>query len=216
MTSALWFPAGILCGALVALGTLELDYRLDQRKQRRAKEAAVLPECHCPACRVMRADAQLDLQSAHATYLWGDVPALMPTTRREVMKSGVTHCGEDGSTNFHQGRYDDGVKAGDRNKGRANGSHKWTTGFDVHVPADGFKSAGMNWSNQELRGQNFTRIAGQQSERAESDSFGWAKDSDVRNNSSKSAARKAASARIAKIPAALSRHIAQTYFPEAR
>lgn len=46
-----------------------------------------------------------------------------------------------------------------------------------------------------------------------SDSFGWSKDSDLRNNNSKSSARKAASARIAKIPLPLSSWIARTYKP---
>jgi C-5 cytosine-specific DNA methylase len=34
-------------------------------------------------------------------YLWGDVPALMPVTFRQVMKAGVTHR-SDGATNFHK------------------------------------------------------------------------------------------------------------------
>jgi len=43
------------------------------------------------------------------------------------------------------------------------------------------------------------------------DSFGWAKESELRRNLSGSSARKAASAMIAKIPLPLSRHIAATY-----
>jgi hypothetical protein len=43
------------------------------------------------------------------------------------------------------------------------------------------------------------------------DTFGWAKDSPVRCNSSSSSARKQASAMIAKSPLILSRHIAATY-----
>jgi len=50
-------------------------------------------------------------------------------------------------------------------------------------------------------------------ERHVADSFGWSKGSDLRRNSSKSPARKAASARIAKIPFALSSHIARVYLP---
>lgn len=46
------------------------------------------------------------------------------------------------------------------------------------------------------------------------DTFGWTKESALRNNNSKSPARKAASARIAKIPLALSSHIARVYRPE--
>jgi hypothetical protein len=47
------------------------------------------------------------------------------------------------------------------------------------------------------------------------DSFGWTKDSALLNNNSKSTARTAASAKIAKIPLALSSHIARVYRPES-
>ena len=47
------------------------------------------------------------------------------------------------------------------------------------------------------------------------DSFGWDQRSELRNNSSKSPARKAASAKIAKIPLPLSSWIARTYLPAA-
>lgn len=49
--------------------------------------------------------------------------------------------------------------------------------------------------------------------RRAADTFGWAQDSDLRNNNSKSPARKRASAQIAKIPFALSSWIARTYKP---
>ena len=45
------------------------------------------------------------------------------------------------------------------------------------------------------------------------DTFGWSKDTPLRNNNSHSPARKAASAQIAKIPSQLSRYIAQVYKP---
>ncbi len=93
-------------------------------------------------------------------YLWGDVPALMPTTM--------------------------------------NSDHSWAT-----------KNDGGSWFNigspgQKVTNQNPTR-------REAMDSFGWSKESDLRKSNSKSSARKAASARIAKIPFALARHIAQVY-----
>lgn len=47
------------------------------------------------------------------------------------------------------------------------------------------------------------------------DTFGWDQRSELRNNNSKSPARKAASAKIAKIPFALSSWIARTYLPQA-
>ena len=46
------------------------------------------------------------------------------------------------------------------------------------------------------------------------DTFGWSKDSLLRNNSSKSSSRKAASALIAKIPLELSGHIARCFNPK--
>jgi hypothetical protein len=97
-----------------------------------------------------------------------------------------------------------------------------------------YKSKGMNWSDQTKRGQDFTRIAGQFAG-LKSDGGSWfgdygsmkdgikqrgsgrewfAGDGKIsRMTSSKSKARKAASARIAKIPSILSLHIAQTYYP---
>lgn len=136
-------------------------------------------------------------------YLWGDVPALMPMVRR------------------------------------------------------GFKSQGLNWSDREKRGQDSTRVAGNQaikngggswfnvahntnsgkgqnpdgrkiqascSERRwedreierlrdTADSFGWSKDSPLRNCNIKSIKRKMASAMIAKIPLPLAQHIGRVYAP---
>ena len=82
-----------------------------------------------------------------------------------------------------------------------------------------FKSTGMNWSDQTKRGQDFTRIAGRQAMEVDGrkvgkDWFGEGNDcSPMRQHSSKSTARKAASAMIARIPEALSRHIARTFHP---
>lgn len=64
-------------------------------------------------------------------YLWGDVPALMPTTSgRAVMKHGVSHRAN-GETNFHHSA----------------------------KRAAGIKAPGMNWSDPTKRGQDFTRVA---------------------------------------------------------
>jgi hypothetical protein len=77
----------------------------------------------------------------------------------------------------------------------------------------------MNWSDQTKRGQDFTRIAGQQAmagvegsegyDRDHPNAFGWKKPV----TSSKSSARKMASAMIAKIPLPLSLHIARVFRP---
>ena len=87
----------------------------------------------------------------------------------------------------------------------------------------GFKTSGMNWNNRELRGQDFTRIAGQQaalSNRQDDEGIkqggDWFNSSEpyiARLFSSRSPARKAASARIAKIPFKLAYHVGRTYLP---
>lgn len=100
-----------------------------------------------------------------------------------------------------------------------------------------FKSKGMNWSDQSIKGQDFTRVAGQQAMDRESsgqklpgnnaprlwsqrraqrlaDGLRYDEDS-FYCSSSGSVARKAASAVIAKIPEPLSRWIARTYYPTA-
>jgi len=66
-------------------------------------------------------------------------------------------------------------------------------------PIAKYKSSGMNWSNREIRGQDFTRIAGKQ----------------AMEGISKSPARKFASAMIAKIPLPLARHIGLIFRPAA-
>jgi hypothetical protein len=88
--------------------------------------------------------------------------------------------------------------------------------------AEGFKTAGMNWSDQTKRGQDFTRIAAAQTEGskcggawfgsyAEQKALGTI--SPGRMHGSKSNARKAASAMIAKIPFVLGQHIARAWKP---
>lgn len=103
-------------------------------------------------------------------------------------------------------------------------------------PAKAYKSHGMNWSDQTKRGQDFTRIAGRQAVegikgiphrtsghwtnpaehegvKCGGDWFNDTQPSLSRLYSSKSSARKFASAMIAKIPEPLARHIARTFHP---
>lgn len=119
-------------------------------------------------------------------YLWGDVPALMPPTFKATKVPGFRFDGSGGSFQT------------------------------ASVENTGVKAPGMNWSDQTKRGQDFTRLAGKHAmgikgsvgyERDHPNAFGWAKPA----QSSKSPARKMASAMIAKIPLPLSRHIASTY-----
>ena len=116
-------------------------------------------------------------------YLWGDVPALMPFISRGPMKLGVAHR-SDGSTNFHRGKYDGQKTAGHANR-RDGYSH--TRHLTNQAEHDAVKVGG-DWFYNDAPGP-------------------------MRSANSQSAARKAASARIAKIPFALARHIAATYKP---
>jgi hypothetical protein len=115
---------------------------------------------------------------------------------------------------------------------RFNGSGK---SFQTASVQECHKTAGMNWSNRELRGQDFTRIAGMQSgikggggtwfgdyaamKEIKQDGLkqggDWFSDPNAasRTSSSKSPTRKAASAMIAKIPLTISTHIGRTYHP---
>lgn len=82
---------------------------------------------------------------------------------------------------------------------------------------EGYKSRGMDWKNRSLRGQDFTGIAGAQAQVAEGRKGAGAGaewfDANLCALPSSSPRRKAASARIAKIPSTLSRWIAETYLP---
>jgi hypothetical protein len=140
-------------------------------------------------------------------HLWGDVPALMPMTFKGSKVPGFRF---DGTGKSFQ---------------------------TASVEETGFKTKGMNWSNQTKRGQDFTRIAGRQAMEGikgaphrtkghwtnpfEYDDRGlkiggdWFSDPNSHSCmwGSKSPQRKMASAMIAKIPLPLSRHIAATFRP---
>lgn len=125
-------------------------------------------------------------------YLWGDVPALMPHRVHGRKNPGFRF---DGSGRSFQ-----------------------SESVNRHVaPAEGYKSRGMNWNNRSLRGQDFTGIAGAQAQVAEGHKGAGAGaewfDANLCALPSSSPRRKAASARIAKIPSTLSRWIAETYLP---
>lgn len=132
-------------------------------------------------------------------YLWGDVPALMPIPSKFRMKSKISCAPR---------MFSDRVA---------------TTPEEAHalhyrLPAEGNKTAGMNWSDQTKRGQDFTRIAGMQAEGLKTPeagydypnrTFGWKAPA----TSSKSTRRRQASAEIAKIPYALASWIAKCFKP---
>jgi len=80
--------------------------------------------------------------------------------------------------------------------------------------ASGIKAPGMDWGDQTKRGQDCTLVAGKNAEsgtKCGGDWFNASQPSLSRMTSSKSIARKQASAMIAKIPLPLSRYIARVY-----
>jgi hypothetical protein len=110
-------------------------------------------------------------------YLWGDVPALMPSTM-QLKRPG---------RNFHA--FENGLGSSPSFNGGDHETRSVTETGRNPVHGEGVKQPGH-------------------SGRA------WFADPDVAGHlSSKSSARKAASAQIAKIPEALSRHIARSYWP---
>lgn len=147
-------------------------------------------------------------------YLWGDVPALMPIPGK-VRKT------PDGSwdasrTNYNPDHQWEGTKHGP-SMGKV-----WSDrppSVSAHREKTGFKSHGLNWSDQTKRGQDFTRVAGKQTYAALKEGVkGFTPNGEPlgkntlgRMHGSQSNARKKASAEIAKIPAALAEWIAKCF-----
>ena len=117
-------------------------------------------------------------------YFWGDVPALMPIVKpRSVLKAGIAHRSA-GSTNFH----------GHGRKG---------------VPGVPLSSVGLNVANA----QRYRAEREGSGLKCGGDWFGLGVKSAMRNHSSKSDSRKAASAMIAKIPFEVASWIARVFKP---
>ena len=130
-------------------------------------------------------------------HLWGDIPALMPKAKPKAKVPGMG--------------------AGWRPPGHPD--HQ--PGLDFNTRAERhIKNTGGSWFNIGSPGQKETgrnpvhALAGVKGsdgyERDHPNAFGWKKP----GTNSKSPARKAASAMIAKIPTVLARHIARVYYPE--
>ena len=168
-------------------------------------------------------------------HLWGDVPALMPIARNAVKVPSFRFDGSGKSFQTASVRRTDPGKGArftsrdcgiercccenpEPSSGAALVSMECPIHNDNPYPRqDGFKSTGMNWSDRSRRGQDFTRIAGNQAAGTKQHGSGrewFAGEGKIsRVTSSRSPARKAASAMIAKIPIVLSRHIAATWRP---
>jgi hypothetical protein len=170
---------------------------------------------------VLRARKGLKLPGNNSAIRWEDreIQRRKDATdeRREALEDGRKVPG----FNFHQ-----------HENGEPGGS------FQSAAVAEGRKTAGMNWSDRTLHGQDFTRIAGQQATNNNGGSWfgiahntkggngqnpvtgeggkGFARrfeDTPMARVSSKSDSRRAASAQIAKIPPALSSYIARAFWP---
>lgn len=151
-------------------------------------------------------------------HLWGDVPALMPIQKRAPKMPGrgmslgdvpwgPHHTGPneqatkvpgfhfDGSGKSFQTASVEGVKVASESGRRTDkGNGVRFTSRDCGVESDGIKQGGISGVRENGKGDR------------------WFQDGAAKNGS-KSNARKAASALIAKIPLALSQHIAQAWKP---
>jgi hypothetical protein len=127
-------------------------------------------------------------------YLWGDLPALMPST------IGGQKFNPDGSAHGPGSWF---AVADSMNRGAKNTGGSW---FNIGSP--GQKVTGRNPVHA-LTAEGVKNKDADGYERDHPDAFGWKKP----RTSSGSKARKAASAQIAKIPLALSSHIARVYRP---
>ncbi len=79
-------------------------------------------------------------------FLWGDVPALMPIPIKARMKSKISCAAR---------RFDERIAS----------TADEAAALHYRLPKnEGNKTAGMNWSDREKKGQDFTRIAGRQAE----------------------------------------------------
>jgi hypothetical protein len=131
-------------------------------------------------------------------YLWGDVPALMPSRSvfgegPGVKRAGRTMCYPAGSANP------------EAVKGRTGKLHWQDEGHKV--PGFRFDGSGRSFQTASVVSEGIKGSDGY--DRDHPEAFGWKKP----RTSSGSNARKAASAQIAMIPLTLSRYIGATYRP---
>ena len=154
-------------------------------------------------------------------YLWGDVPALMPITRRVKNETGGSWFpqGNGASVENNHGR-DRLVKVPGLNWSGSDKPGYVAQAFNstAEQRLKATKNDGGSWFNV---AHNTTSGTGQNPDgrKVAKDAlggygggFGW-DDSPLRRGNSKSSARKAASAHIAKIPLPLAQHIARMWKP---
>lgn len=159
-------------------------------------------------------------------YLWGDVPALMPRTleRLEAVKApGMNWSDQSNPNNRRSFTENGGRKNGELGGGSwfnigspgpkvtgANPDGRKNPGFRFDGSGKSFQSESVNRHVEAIRAENHAGAGIKQG-------GNWRHDptSASRTSGSKSPARKAASAKIAKIPFALSSWIARAYKPKA-
>lgn len=129
-------------------------------------------------------------------YLWGDVPALMPLTKPHV-KVPTMGAGwyPPGHPKHVPGLAFNGHAEREIKRRTDVGNGARFTSRDCGVEASGLKGAGDGWFNDAKR-------------------KGGTETGRLSRSGSKSPARKAAAAMIAKIPLVLARHIAKAWYPE--
>ena len=152
-------------------------------------------------------------------HLWGDVPALMPITRKAI-KGNVAPWFKDADTadgTYAPGNFRNGIE-GVKTTGHVNkhDGHSHTRHLTNQRESDGVKNGG-DWfgSGDDCSLQRHfsgTKQPGIGGLRANGKGDAWFQDGAAKHGS-KSNARKAASAMIAKIPLTLSQHIAKVYHP---
>jgi hypothetical protein len=155
-------------------------------------------------------------------YLWGDIPALMPPVNR---RGGIKAPGMNWSDQTKRGQDFTRLAGRHAMDGRKNSGGSW---FNVGSPGQidvgrnpvhelaGIKvPSGGDRRTAKGKGARFTsRDCGVDGVKHHGSGAAWF-DTGPAALSSKSSARKAASAMIAKIPLPLSRHIAATFRPQA-
>jgi hypothetical protein len=143
-------------------------------------------------------------------YLWGDVPALMPITFKLVKVGRNFHQFEKTgvpSASFNGAAHEPSVQRAEALKGAAaatkNNGGSWFNQAHNTESGVGQNPVNGNGDGTKQGGDWFSGYGG---------GFGW-DHSQMRQHSSKSKARKAASAQIAKIPFPLAQHIARVFKP---
>ena len=131
-------------------------------------------------------------------FLWGDVPALMPIVRKSIKGNGGPWF-KDADTadgTYASGNFLVGIEGATKNDGGSgfNVAHNTTSGHGQHPVNDAVKQPGIAGMRKNGKGDR------------------WFQDG-AAQHCSKSTARKAASAHIAKIPYELARHIARAWKP---